>query len=228
MAIKAILTDIEGTVGSIRFVKEVLFPYADRQMEPFLAAHWDDPVVASAVADAARDSGEALDDPARAAALLRRWIAEDRKATPLKTLQGLIWRAGYRNGDYRAHVYPDAVARLRQWHDAGFTLYVYSSGSIAAQKLFFGHSEAGDLTPLFSGYFDTTSGGKKEAESYRAIQAGIGVAPEAILFLSDVEAELDAARAAGLRTTLLDRDDVIGDSDHPRVTTFDDIDPGAF
>ena len=228
MAIEAILTDIEGTVGSIRFVKEVLFPYADRQMESFLAEHWDDPVVASAVADAARDSGETLDNPARAASLLRGWIAEDRKATPLKTLQGLIWRAGYRNGDYRAHVYPDAVERLRQWHDAGFALYVYSSGSIAAQKLFFGHSEAGDLTPLFRDYFDTTSGGKKEADSYQVIQAAIGVAPEAILFLSDVEAELDAARAAGLRTTLLDRDGAIGASDHPRVTTFDDIEPGAF
>ncbi len=227
MTIKAILTDIEGTVGSIRFVKEVLFPYADQQMETFLTRHWNDPAVASAVADAAGDSGETLADAASAAALLRRWIAEDRKATPRKTLQGLIWRAGYENGDYRAHVYPDAVEGLRRWHRDGLALYVYSSGSIAAQKLFFGHSEAGDLTPLFNGYLDTTSGGKKEADSYRAIQAEIGVAPQAILFLSDVEAELDAARAAGLHTVLLDRDDAIADSDHRRVTTFDDIAPGA-
>lgn len=227
MTIEVILTDIEGTVGSIRFVKEVLFPYADRQMEAFLERHWDEPAVASAVADAARDSGETLANAASAAALLRRWIAEDRKATPLKTLQGLIWRAGYENGDYRAHVYPDAVEGLRRWRHDGLALYVYSSGSIAAQKLFFGHSEAGDLTPLFNGYFDTTSGGKKEADSYRAIQAEIGVAADAILFLSDVEAELDAARAAGLRTVLLDRDDAIADSDHTRVTTFDDIEPRA-
>ncbi|MCU5785674.1 MAG: acireductone synthase [Alcanivorax sp.] len=227
MTVNAILTDIEGTTSSIAFVKDVLFPYADRQMEAFLERHWDDPTVAAAVGEAADQAGEALDTPARAARVLRRWIAEDRKITPLKTLQGLIWRAGYEQGDYRAHLYPDSAPRLRQWHHAGLPLYVYSSGSIAAQKLFFGYSEAGDLTPLFSGFFDTTSGGKKEADSYRVIQKAIGQPAETILFLSDVEAELDAARAAGLRTVLLDRDGVIDASAHPKVSSFDQIDPTA-
>lgn len=223
MAVQAILTDIEGTTSSIAFVRDVLFPYADRHMEEFLLRHWDDPTVAGAVRDAAREAGESLDTPARAATVLRDWIAGDRKITPLKTLQGLIWRAGYQAGDYRAHVYTDAVRRLRDWHQRGLALYVYSSGSIAAQRLFFGHSEAGDLTTLFHGWFDTTSGGKKEAASYRRIQAAIGLPAADILFLSDLEAELDAARAAGLGTILLDRDGSTTDSDHRKVSSFDQI-----
>lgn len=219
----AIITDIEGTTSSIAFVKEVLFPYADRQMAAFLRERWDDPPVAAAVADARRESGLELADPDTAATLLRAWIAEDRKATPLKTLQGLIWRAGYENGDYRAHIYEDAARNLRAWHAAGLPLYVYSSGSIAAQKLFFRHSEAGDLTPLFSGYFDTTSGGKKDAASYRVITDELGLAPDTVLFLSDVEAELDAARQAGLQTVLLDREGIIRDSKHTKVKNFDEI-----
>ena len=225
MTVKAIVTDIEGTTSSIAFVKEVLFPYAHREMEAFLERHWREPAVAAAVGAAADQAGQALDTPAEAARVLRRWIDEDRKITPLKTLQGLIWRAGYERGDYRAHLYPDTAGRLRHWHDAGLALYVYSSGSVAAQKLFFGYSEAGDLTPLFSGFFDTTTGGKKEADSYRAIQAAIGEPADAILFLSDVEAELDAARAAGLRTILLDRLGTVTDSSHPVVPSFEQIDP---
>lgn len=225
MTVQAILTDIEGTTSSIAFVKEVLFPYADQRMEGFLEQNWNDPVVASAVSDAAVTADQSLDTPARAAAMLRRWIAEDRKVTPLKTLQGLIWRAGYENGDYRAHLYPDTASRLRAWRDRGLALYVYSSGSVAAQKLFFRHSQAGDLTPLFSGYFDTTSGGKTEADSYRRIRAAIGLRADEILFLSDVEAELDAARAAGLRTTLLDRLNDVDESSHPRAMSFDEIQP---
>lgn len=221
--IDAIVTDIEGTTSSIAFVKEVLFPYADRQMTTFLRDHWDDPRVAQALADVREESGEALTSPEHAATLLRAWIAEDRKATPLKTLQGMIWKAGYENVDYRAHIYPDAARRLRDWHQIGLPLYVYSSGSIAAQKLFFGHCEAGDLTPLFSGYFDTTIGAKKDADSYRAIVGEIRMAPQRVLFLSDVEAELDAAREAGLRTALLDRDQAIADSSHFKVASFDAI-----
>jgi enolase-phosphatase E1 len=226
--IRAILTDIEGTTSSIRFVKEVLFPYAAEQMGGFLARHWDDPAVAEQVAAARRDSDEALDTPEQAATLMRTWVDQDRKATPLKALQGMIWESGYRNGDYQAHLYPDAPRRLRDWHHQGFPLYVYSSGSVAAQKLFFGYSEAGDLTPLFQGYFDTTSGGKKEAASYRRISESIGLPGNDILFLSDVEEELDAARDAGLHTVLLDRDNAIASSHHPKVADFDAIDPTSF
>lgn len=220
---KAILTDIEGTTSSIAFVKEVLFPYADRELANFLTRHWQTPAVQEQISAARRDSGESLDSPDAAAALLRGWIAEDRKATPLKALQGMIWRAGYEQRDFRAHIYADAAERLRQWHDQGLELYVYSSGSIEAQQLFFRHSEAGDLTPLFSGYFDTTSGGKKEAPSYRRIQTEIGLPANQILFLSDIEAELDAAREAGLATTLLDREHAIAASQHAKVDSFQAI-----
>jgi enolase-phosphatase E1 len=117
----------------------------------------------------------------------------------------MIWEEGYRSGEFRAHVYPDAVQRLRDWHARGIPLYVYSSGSVAAQKLFFSHSEAGDLGPLFSGYFDTETGPKRDAASYRRIAEAIAVAPADILFLSDVVEELDAASTAGMRTTLVAR-----------------------
>jgi enolase-phosphatase E1 len=141
--------------------------------------------------------------------------------TPLKTLQGLIWAEGYARGDLRGHVYDDALVALRAWHARGVALYVYSSGSVAAQKLLFGHAEAGDLTGLFTGFFDTTVGGKLVASSYHAIARSIGVSPGDILFLSDHVGELDAARTAGLATTWIDRDASTDDAHgHPRTSTF--------
>jgi enolase-phosphatase E1 len=221
--VKAVVTDIEGTTSSISFVKEVLFPYAAAHMKSFLREHWQDDKVQEQIAALANDSGEVVDSVDAANAILQRWIEEDRKATPLKALQGMIWKAGYQNGAYTAHLYPDTAPALRRWHQAGLPLYVYSSGSIAAQKLFFGYSDAGDLTPLFSGYFDTTTGMKQEAESYRKIAAAIGVPASEILFLSDIEGELNAARDAGFQTTLLDRDGKAPASGHPCVSTFDQI-----
>ncbi|MEZ5485740.1 MAG: acireductone synthase, partial [Lysobacteraceae bacterium] len=162
--------------------------------------------------------------------LLQGWIDEDRKHTALKALQGMVWRDGYERGDYRAHFYADAAESLRHWHADGHPLYVYSSGSVPAQKLFFGYSEAGDLTPLVSGWFDTEIGHKRDADSYRRITNAIGRAPGDILFLSDVVEELDAAREAGLRTALLDRRGDYpqpreGDDchDHTRFESFADI-----
>lgn len=225
--IRAILTDIEGTTSSITFVKDVLFPYARQRLPTFVAQHGDDPEVRHWLDATAAETGLAPDDRAGIVATLQRWIDEDRKATPLKALQGLIWRDGYIAGDYRAHVYPEIPARLKRWKEAGLALYVYSSGSVAAQKLFFGYSEAGDLTPLFSGYFDTEIGAKRDAESYRRIAASIGIAPRDILFLSDVIGELDAARAAGFATAWLCRMPGIcpATSDHRCVADFDAIDP---
>ncbi|MFN3713041.1 MAG: acireductone synthase [Alcanivoracaceae bacterium] len=221
--IKAVVTDIEGTTSSISFVKEVLFPYAAAHMETFLHEYWQDDRIREQVSALAEESGVVVDSVDAANAILQRWIREDRKATPLKALQGMIWKAGYQNGDYTAHLYPDTAPALRRWHEAGLPLYVYSSGSIAAQKLFFGYSDAGDLTPLFSGYFDTTTGMKQEVESYRKIAAAIKVAASEILFLSDIEGELNAAREAGFQTTLLDRDGKAPASQHPRVSAFDQI-----
>jgi enolase-phosphatase E1 len=221
-----VVTDIEGTTGSIAFVRDVLFPYARERLGEFIAARHDDPEVRRCLRDAARIAGEPSAGDARLTAILTTWIDEDRKATPLKTLQGLVWADGYERGELRGHVYPDAVAGLRRWHAAGIALYVYSSGSIAAQKLLFGHSDAGDLTPLFTDYFDTTSGPKTDAGAYVRIAATIGAAPADLLFLSDREAELVAAATAGWQVGCLARpaDSPPGmTSAFPTFASFDEI-----
>lgn len=227
---KAILTDIEGTTSSISFVRDVLFPYAAQHLPMFVRANAREPAVADQLRAAAQEAGvEAGDYPAIIEAL-QRWIAEDRKITPLKALQGMLWEHGYRNRDYQAHVYPDAFEQLRHWHAAGLPLYVYSSGSIQAQKLFFAFSECGDMTPLFRDYFDTTSGPKQESSSYARIAAAIGLPPGEILFLSDIAAELDAARAAGMQTCWLVRPadtsatpDEVAHAHHPVARDFNEI-----
>jgi len=204
--IKAILTDIEGTTSSISFVKDVLFPYARRRLPAFIATHADKPEVQHWLHETAKEAGLVSASRHELVALLQRWIDEDRKATPLKALQGLLWEDGYRDGEYQAHVYADVAPKLREWKRRGLELYVYSSGSVTAQKLFFGFSAAGDLTPLFSGFFDTECGPKRDPNSYRSIAIAIGQPADVILFLSDVVEELDAARAAGMKTTLLARE----------------------
>lgn len=202
---KAILTDIEGTTSSIDFVHQTLFPYAKQHLRRFLREQAGDDAVQQALDDVEQIVGHDLSID-EAADVLEQWIAEDRKATPLKTLQGMIWNLGYRSGELQGHVYADTPQALRRWRAAGLKLYVYSSGSVEAQKLIFGHTAYGDLTPLFSGYFDTRIGGKREAAAYRAILREIGLPGDEVLFLSDVGAELDAARAAGLQTWQLLRD----------------------
>lgn len=222
---RVILTDIEGTTSSISFVKDVLFPYARAHLPAWVAAHGDEAEPARWLAAAAAEAGLAAADRDAIVAALQRWIDEDRKITPLKALQGLIWADGYASGAYRAHVYPEVAARLRAWKQQGLDLYVYSSGSVAAQQLFFGYSEAGDLRPLFSGYFDTEIGGKREQAAYERIAAAIGVPAGEILFLSDIVEELDAARAAGLATTWLCRPPLHcpADAAHRCVADFDAI-----
>jgi enolase-phosphatase E1 len=221
--IKAVVTDIEGTTSALSFVKDILFPYARTRLADFVRAHRHEPAVRAQLEEARRLSGETLDDEQLIAQLIR-WSDQDRKLTPLKALQGMIWEQGYRKGELRGHIHEDAVRRLRQWHERGLRLYVFSSGSVQAQRLLFGHSDAGDLTPLFSGYFDTTIGAKREAESYRRIAATIGLAPVEILFLSDVREELDAARAAGLETCWLVREGAApADPAHPVAHDFDRI-----
>lgn len=221
--IRVILTDIEGTTSSLSFVKDVLFPYARERMRAFLADHAGEPEVARELDEVNRLAGRELTSAA-AADLLIEWIDQDRKATPLKALQGRIWASGYRNGDFHGHVYPDAARKLRDWHSAGLALYVFSSGSIQAQQLLFAHTEYGDLTPLFSGYFDTRIGPKQAPAAYCAIAESIGAEPASILFLSDITGELDAAREAGLRTVQIMRENLTftGDS-HALAHNFDDI-----
>ncbi|WP_338525698.1 acireductone synthase [Pseudomonas batumici] len=224
MSIKAILTDIEGTTSAVSFVFDVLFPYAARHLPDFVRQHAERPDVAVQLGAVRLDSAEPAADVERVIEILLGWLAEDRKATPLKALQGMVWQQGYAAGQLKGHVYPDAVQALQHWHAQGYALYVYSSGSIQAQKLIFGCSEAGDLSPLFSGYFDTTAGPKREARSYRHISAAIGCPASQILFLSDVVEELDAARQAGMLTCGLVRGggELPG---HPNAGNFAEIDP---
>jgi len=222
---EAILTDIEGTTSSIAFVKDVLFPYSRERLPAFVEAHSDEPEVRRCLRETAREAGQAEGDRYAIVDTLLRWIDEDRKATPLKTLQGMIWKDGYERGAYRAHLYPEVAAKLREWKARGLRLYVYSSGSVQAQKLFFGHSTAGDLAPLFDGFFDTEIGGKRERGSYLRIAQAVGTPPDRILFLSDIEAELDAARGAGMRTTQICRppEQCSRDATHPCVADFDAV-----
>lgn len=226
MAVRAILTDIEGTTSSLSFVKNVLFPYARERLAGFVRTHAREPAVRHELAEVSRLAGRELSND-EAIDQLTAWIDEDRKLTPLKSLQGMVWEQGYRDGDLKGHVHDDAVRNLRRWKSDGLGLYVFSSGSVLAQKLLFGYSAHGDLTPLFSGYFDTHVGPKREAAAYRAIAHAIGLPPGEILFLSDIPEELDAARAAGLQTCLLARDGETSASaagaTHPRAQSFDDI-----
>ncbi|MEB0042300.1 MULTISPECIES: acireductone synthase [unclassified Pseudomonas] len=227
MPINVVLTDIEGTTSAVSFVFEVLFPYAARHLPDFVRQQATESAVALQLQAVRDQSAEPHADIERVIEILLEWIAEDRKATPLKALQGMVWEQGYRAGQLKGHVYPDAVEALKRWHQEGYALYVYSSGSIQAQQLIFGCSEAGDLSPLFSGYFDTTSGPKREPESYRTITAAIGFPAEEILFLSDIVEELDAAQQAGMATCGLVRGngELVG---HANVGSFAVIDLSAF
>lgn len=220
MTPKAIVTDIEGTTSSIAFVHEVLFPYSRARLAGFVAAHPAE--VAAILAAVGAEAGQPDLDTEGCVALLLEWHDADRKIGPLKDLQGLIWAEGYASGALKGHIYDDAAAALRRWHDAGIALYVYSSGSVAAQKLLFGHTVQGNLTGLFSGYFDTAVGGKREPASYRAIAKAIGLPPGEILFLSDVAEELAAAQEAGFDVLLVAREGA-GESAFPTVACFEKV-----
>lgn len=213
---RGILLDIEGTTSSISFVYDVMFPFVRRELARNLEANWGDPQLLSACEQIARDAGHgSLAEWAKAAGTLdesplRRLIAaevtrlmdEDVKSTGLKQLQGLIWECGFESGELQAHVYDDVPPALQRWHDLGIDVRIYSSGSIQAQKLFFGHTIAGNLLPLLSGHYDTTTGPKKEPVSYQWIAAEFALPAGQITFISDVVAELDAARTAGMQTAL--------------------------
>jgi len=232
--VRGVLLDIEGTTSSVSFVYDTLFPFAREHMAAFLEAHWDQPPVQEACAQVAWDKGHKhleewcpdASDAEKREAVLAELVAlmdADVKATGLKQVQGLVWKQGYDSGELKAHVYDEVPDCLRAWKAAGLDLRIYSSGSIAAQKLFFGHSIAGDLLELFSGHYDTTTGGKKETKSYETIAQDFGKQPGALLFLSDVTAELDAARAAGWNTCLVARDHASDANGHPVITSFREL-----
>ncbi|GLY63040.1 acireductone synthase [Pectobacterium brasiliense] len=222
--IKAIVTDIEGTTSDIRFVHSVLFPYARERLADTVRQHGSDPEIAQALDALRQELGQPDADSETLIAALNQFMDEDRKSTALKQLQGIIWRTGYRNGDFQGHLYPEVATQLAAWQQQGLRLYVYSSGSVEAQQLLFGYSNAGDLRPLFSDYFDTRVGAKRETDSYRTIAQAIGLPAEQLLFLSDIRQELDAAQEAGWHTCQLIRDDADNVSRHRQVARFDQID----
>lgn len=210
--ISHIITDIEGTTTDIAFVHKVLFPYARQQMASFVASNANSPEVRAQLKAVSNHVGRPLSD-SEAVQQLQRWIDEDQKIEALKTLQGLIWAQGYASGELQGHVYDDAAVELQRWQQGGLSLYVYSSGSVKAQQLIYGHSNHGNLRPLFSGYFDTRIGHKRESRSYEIIRDALGGNGDQLLFLSDITEELDAAAAAGLHTAWLRRD---GGAEHPQ------------
>jgi enolase-phosphatase E1 len=221
--IKAIITDIEGTTSSLAFVKDVLFPYARANLADYVRSNSGQESVKKIMAATCQEIGTELDTEQVISQLIQ-WIDEDKKVTPLKSLQGLIWEAGYQQGDFKGHIYPDAVENLKKWKAKGLDLYVYSSGSVQAQKLLFAYTDYGDLTPLFSGYFDTHIGGKKEPQSYRNIANSIGIDAEQLLFLSDIKEELDAAKIAGYQTVWLVREGALeAKTEYLQVSSFDQI-----
>ncbi len=240
--IRALLLDIEGTTTPVDFVYGVLFPFARARVEDFLSRHSADDEVRSAL-EALRRQREAdaqqfsdlppwrQDSPtariASAAAYVQWLIDRDRKFTALKSLQGRIWESGYRSGELRGQAYPDVAPAFQRWRAQRRGIGIFSSGSVLAQKLLFAHSTAGDLTPYIEFYFDTTTGPKQDEQSYRRIAAALALPPADVLFLSDVLAELDAARRAGMETALCVRSgsaEPTGVS-HPFVRTFDEVFP---
>ncbi len=226
--IRAIVTDIEGTTSDIQFVHNVLFPYARQHLDAFVRAHQQDETVRAALEAVRAEAGTPQATLDETLATLRAYIDEDRKSPGLKTLQGLIWRAGYVHGEFTGHLYADVRPALARWQAQGIALYVYSSGSVAAQKLLFGYSDEGDLTSLFSGYFDTAVGAKRETQSYRNIARQLDLAPTEILFLSDIHQELDAAAEAGWHTVQLIRGEADDHSRHRQVADFSQITPESF
>lgn len=227
-----ILLDVEGTTSSISFVYDVLFEHAKRNIAAFLAARRNDPAVRDATFGLARGLGlpdEVLADDdgvSRLALGAIDLMNRDVKDTALKALQGMIWRGGYESGEIVAHVFDDVPPALAAWVDSGLDVRIYSSGSIEAQRLFFAHTAAGDLTPHLRGHYDTTTGPKRESASYAAIAADMGLEPRRILFVSDVGAELDAARAAGMATALAIRPgnrEPGGVFDHEAIQSFAEI-----
>ena len=231
--IGAVLTDIEGTTTSISFVYDILFPYAEARLEAWLRRPDPGPELRDAVARLReehreeRARGEDLPDFGDGVAYARRLMALDRKSTGLKALQGLIWDEGYRSGEIRSHVFPDVPGALAAWAGAGLRLRIFSSGSVKAQKLLFAHTEHGDLSGLFEGFHDTTTGPKQEAASYAAIAGAYALPPGEILFLSDVRGELDAAAAAGMWTGMLVRpgNRPADPGPHPVSSTFSELLP---
>lgn len=237
-ATRVLLLDVEGTTTPIDFVARRLFPYAAEHVRAFLEARGRDAGVMEDLRrlqeDNAADLARGDRPPAWGAgsageiASYVHWLMDrDRKSTGLKALQGRIWEEGYRRGDLRGEVYDEVPAAFGRWRERGQRVAIFSSGSVLAQQLLFRHSTVGDLTPFLDAHFDTTTGPKREAGSYARIADRLGVPAGAVLFVSDVAEELDAARAAGMDTALCAREALPAAAAHRVIRSFDDLAPEA-
>lgn len=229
---KAILLDIEGTTTPISFVHDTLFPYAKARVPGFVLDNLGDlkfeieQLVEERSADDDYKSELRPESPNSVADYLKYLIDRDRKSTPLKSIQGMIWKKGYETGEIVSPVFEDVPAAMKRWKTADKTVAIYSSGSVLAQQLLFRYTEEGDLTQFISNYFDTNNGAKQEQKSYASIVEELGVDAAEVHFVSDIPAELDAARAAGLQTSLSVRPGnapVNGDPVHNIVKSFDGL-----
>jgi enolase-phosphatase E1 len=212
--IRAVVTDLEGVAVPMRFMAETLIPLARERLGGYIAQHASDEELEEALEEAGRLLGGFALKAAEAEALLLRWMKQERKVPPLKAIQGMIWREGYAAGALKPELYPDVADCLKAWKSAGLRLFVYSSSSEEAQRLLLSHAPSGDLTPLFEGFFDATTGQKIEPGSYAVVGERVGLPGASILVLSDNEEELDAAKSSGLATTRIARE-ARADSRHP-------------
>lgn len=229
---KAILLDIEGTTTPIDFVHNTLFPFAKSRIASFVQQHFADlQFEISQLAEERENDSEfkanfRVDSANSVSDYLRFLIDRDRKSTPLKAIQGMIWQAGYESGELVSVVYPDAAEALSRWKSEERLIAIYSSGSVLAQQMIFKYSDQGDLTRYIDKYFDTNIGHKRETESYAAIAAELDLAGNDILFVSDIVEELDAAKRNGFKTALSVRPgnaEVIEPGKYPCVSSFADI-----
>ncbi|PKG56841.1 acireductone synthase [Shewanella sp. Choline-02u-19] len=224
MGIRAIVVDTAGTTTDLNFIEDILFPYSAKALPAFLEENQHNVLVENCICDVQDIALEPDADLARVTEILLQWISEDRKATPLKTIQGLIWKQGYANGEFKGHIFPDFIEALDGYKQKGLRVYSFSSGSVDAQKLLFGNSDAGDLTDKFNGHFDTRTGNKRFKQAYCNILNTISLSPKQILFVSDVLEELKAASEAGLNVAQMVRDDSQRTGDFKQVSSFAELD----
>ena len=220
---KAIILDIEGTTTDINFVHKVLFPYSAKKFPDFLKNNESNPEVVNVLNKIRQNYLKPDSSLDEILSLIQSWIDEDKKIGELKSLQGMIWKDGFESKEYTSHLYDEVLDCLKDWKERGIDLYIYSSGSVQAQKLLFGHTINGDVTVLFSGYFDTTVGGKKESTSYQNILNEIRLSGNEVLFLSDNEEELDAAKVVGVNTLHVNRDGLYEKSKHKIIENFKEV-----
>lgn len=222
--IRCILTDIEGTTTSVSFVYDVLFPYFREHIQDALTlekSQLDSIIEQTKIA--AKEENITLNSTEDCLKQLIQWSLDDKKVTSLKNLQGLIWEKGYEQSKIKGHIYEDVPEMLKKWHKTGIQLAVYSSGSVRAQQLLFGNSKFGNLMPYFSAYFDTKVGHKRGKEAYQTIAKQLDMNPTEILFLSDIEEELDAATLAGMNVVQITRPGTIASIKYTRAHTFKEI-----